>query len=107
MFNTIRLHCYDSGKTGETGRAQDQRFGGLPHNGIEVNFQLGVVHAGTFRFKLIIEALPKKAWRYYFRFRSALRRLLDVPPSMANLEQRILKGYGRYRRTGSITLQEQ
>jgi|GEM_PF-1046362 len=33
--------------------------GGLANNAsIDVNFQLGVVQAGTFRFKLIIEALP-------------------------------------------------
>jgi hypothetical protein len=33
--------------------------GGLANNAsIDVNFQLGVVQAGTFRFKIIIEALP-------------------------------------------------
>jgi hypothetical protein len=33
--------------------------GGLANNAsIDVNFTLGVVQAGTFRFKLIIEALP-------------------------------------------------
>jgi hypothetical protein len=33
--------------------------GGLANNAsIDVNFQLGVVQAGTFRFKLIVEALP-------------------------------------------------
>jgi hypothetical protein len=33
--------------------------GGLANNAsIDVNFSLGVVQAGTFRFKLIIEALP-------------------------------------------------
>jgi len=33
--------------------------GGLPNNAsIDVNFQLGVVQAGTFRFIIIVEALP-------------------------------------------------